>query len=55
MKKLFWVGAALTIFAAAVTGLNATCGGSVLNTLTSLIVTLCFGWLSRLLWECEYV
>lgn len=55
MKKLFWVGTVLTIFAATVTGLNATCGGSVLNTLTSLIVTLCFGWLSWLLWECEYV
>lgn len=55
MKKLFWVGAVLTIFAAAVTGLNVTCGGSVLNTLTSLIVTLCFGWLSCLLWECEHV
>ena len=55
MKKLLWVGAVLTIFAAAVTGLNATCGGSVLQTLTSLIVTLCFGWLSWLLWECEHV
>lgn len=55
MKKLLWVGAALTIFAATVTGLNATCGGSVLQTLTSLIATLTFGWLSWLLWECEYV
>ena len=55
MKKLFWVGAVLTIFAAAVTGLNATCGGSVLQMLTSLIVTLVFGWLSCLIWKCEHV